>query len=63
MSQRQQSNEMQELKNTVVNEMSSIKDMLALALGSKQGWKPNQKGWFLTMEILASLTHYIKQLP
>jgi len=50
MSQRQQSNEMQELKNTVANEMSSIKDMLSLALGSKKrGRKPNQKGWLLTM--------------
>jgi hypothetical protein len=64
MSQHQQSNEMQELKNTVANEMSSIKDMLALALGSKQGRKPNQKGQFLTLSvILASLTHCIIQLP
>jgi hypothetical protein len=44
MAQRQQNDEMQELKNTVESEMSSIRDMLALALGSRQGRKPNQKG-------------------
>jgi hypothetical protein len=60
MSQRQQNEEMQELKSTVTSEMNSIKDMLALALGSKQGRKPNQKGLFLTsLENILRLTHLL----
>ena len=58
MSQRQQNEEMQELKSTVMSEMNSIKDMLALALRSKQGRKLNQKGLFLiSLEKVLGLIH------
>ena len=49
MAQRQQNNEMQELKTTFTREMYGIKNMLAFALGSKQGRKLNQKGLFQTI--------------
>jgi hypothetical protein len=63
MSQRQQNKEMQELKSTITSEMNSIniKDMLALALQSKQGRKPKQKGLFLVASQKVFKAHLLCQ--